>query len=293
MSESWHTQWWSLMMSWPSCKIIPPARYAVDNKLEPTPHPRTVVSASVALTAPDLVSSPLPASSPPPQTDMEDDSSFADHSQAWGSPKWPSSALQESSSLDSIIILSLTTSDGAPHTSDINPAPKAKKSKTLLTSGDLEGPMSIIDINDIDDPQDEQLNRSNPTANIKFFFSPAPRLQGQSKRCMKCNLCVWVSLCFSLKPSYVHHRQGLGCAKQNKVLISEHSTLWCHAVALHMVHPQSPLTHMHSILFPVLVQKVVWSKPLWLDATRRHQAAQGGCFRQCQQNSANKSWGPL
>ena len=144
----------------------------------------------MALTAPDLVSSPLPASSPPPQTDMEDDSSFADHSQAWGSPKWPSSALQESSSLDSIIILSLTTSDGAPHTSDINPAPKAKKSKTLLTSGDLEGPMSIIDINDIDDPQDEQLNRSNPTANIKFFFSPVPRLQGQSKRCMKCNLCM-------------------------------------------------------------------------------------------------------
>ena len=50
--------------------------------------------------------------------------------------------------------------------------------------------MSIIDIDDIDDPQDERLNRSDPTADIKFFFSPVPRLQGQSKRRMKCNLCV-------------------------------------------------------------------------------------------------------
>lgn len=172
-------------MSRPARKIVPPARYA-DN-LELTSHSRAIASVSAASTAPELASSPLPGSSPPPQTDTEDTLSLAaDSSQARSSSKRPSHAIQASLSVNSVIVVSPTTSDDAPPT-----APKTKKPKTSLTSGNQEdSQVSIIDIDNVEDPQDERLNKSDPTADIKYFFTLVPRLPGQSKGRMKCNLCA-------------------------------------------------------------------------------------------------------
>jgi hypothetical protein len=49
---------------------------------------------------------------------------------------------------------------------------------------------SIIDIDDIDDPQEERLNKSNATADIQEFFTGVPRLPGQIKGRMKCDPCA-------------------------------------------------------------------------------------------------------
>ena len=192
------------MPTCPARKIFPSAKLAADNagELELTTHCRAVASASAAaLTAPLPNSSsplpaslpplpaslpPLPASSPPPHTDTDD---AADLVQVRGSLKQPSQVLQSSLSLDSVIVLSPTTSDNAPEA-----APTAKKTKTLPPSE--QAPLlvltdsSIIDIDDIDDPRDEWLNKNDPTADIKYFFSPVPRIPGQNKRRMKCNVCA-------------------------------------------------------------------------------------------------------
>ncbi|KAF8265903.1 hypothetical protein EI94DRAFT_1803773 [Lactarius quietus] len=101
-------------MSQPARKIVPPARFT-DNagEVELTSLCRGMVSMSASVTT----SSPLPASSPPPQTDTEDPTQ--------------SSLLLES--LDSVIILLPTTSDEPDGTS--NTTPQAKKTKTSLAPG--------------------------------------------------------------------------------------------------------------------------------------------------------------
>ena len=172
----------------PAWQIIPTSKLTADNAgdLELTSHRRVVASAAAALTAPSSSPSsvsPLPDSSPPPQTDTEDASS-----QGQVPLKRPQAI--GSSSLNSVIVISPTTSDNAP-----NSDPRSKKAKTSVASSDqdlshLLLDVSIISIDNIDNPHNEWLNKSHPTADIKQFFSLAPRLPGQPKRRMRCNLCV-------------------------------------------------------------------------------------------------------
>ena len=194
-------------MSQPPCKIIPPARYAdYVGELELTTHHRVTTSTSAALTPTMSTSSPLPGSSPPPPMDTEDtlwsSPTAADPSQAQRSLKRPAHSLQSSASLNSIIIVSPTTSDDVLDTS----APQIKKPKTslrALTSSNSQ--MSIIDIDNIDDPQDEQLNKSNVIANLQEFFIPVDPLPGQTKGHMKCDPCVWV---LSFFPQLLSHHSS-------------------------------------------------------------------------------------
>ena len=65
----------------------------------------------------------------------------------------------------------------------------ALDAKEPLVTKSLPDP-SITELDDIDDPNDEPLNRTDATANIKRFFMPAPRMPGQPKKRMKCDLCV-------------------------------------------------------------------------------------------------------
>ena len=188
----------------PARKIIPTAKLAADNagELELTTHRRAVASASAAALAVPLPNSssplpasspplpasspPLPASSPPPHTDTDDASDLVP---VRGLLKQPSQVLQNSLSLDSVIVLSPTTSDNAPEA-----VPTAKKTKTSPPSEQAPSHVladsSIIEIDDIDDPRDERLNKNDPTADIKYFFSLVPRIPGQNKRRMKCNVCA-------------------------------------------------------------------------------------------------------
>jgi hypothetical protein len=166
----------------PSRKIVPPARYK-EGEPELATHHRVTPSTSVALTAAESTSSPLPNSSSPPPTDTEDTSSAADPSQAWSSLKRPAHSIRSSATLDSVVVISPTTSDDIP-----DPAPQTKKPKMSLTSSVSQ--TSIIDIDDIDDPREEQLNKSNATADIQEFFTVVPRLPGQTKGRMKCDPCA-------------------------------------------------------------------------------------------------------
>jgi hypothetical protein len=175
----------------PPRRILPSAKLNSDNagELELSSHCRAVASASVASARPPLdspvaSSSPLPESSQHPSMDTEDDPTPLP---ARSSSKRPSlSAVQSLHSSSSIISVTSTTtaSSDAP---DLDDTPKQKKPKTSGVQ-DVHSE-TLINIDDIEDPQTEPLNKTDPTANIKYFFSPVPRISGQPK-CMKCDLCT-------------------------------------------------------------------------------------------------------
>ena len=179
------------MPAHPTRRIFPTAKLMADNagKLELSVHRRAVAFTSAALTAPPppSCSSPLPESSPPPLTDTDEATDSFQTGQTLS--KQRSEAMSSTLSLDSIVVVSPTTSDNSP----IN-APVFKKMKISPLSGQDDGHIladsSIINIDDIDNPCDERLNKSNPTADIKYFLSIVPREPGQKKRRMKCNLCA-------------------------------------------------------------------------------------------------------
>jgi hypothetical protein len=58
----------------------------------------------------------------------------------------------------------------------------------LIAEGFPDPPINELD--DIDNPNDEPLNRTDATVDIKRFFTPAPRVPGQPKKRMKCDLCA-------------------------------------------------------------------------------------------------------
>ena len=73
--------------------------------------------------------------------------------------------------------------------------PKPKKMKTSAASGNqghshMQSGAFTNGIGDNEYPLNKHLNKYNPTANIKEFFSLASQLPGQPKRHMKCNLCI-------------------------------------------------------------------------------------------------------
>ncbi|KAH8982261.1 hypothetical protein EDB92DRAFT_1894562 [Lactarius akahatsu] len=100
----------------------------------------------------------------------------------------------------------------------------SKKAKTQArpdtdTDTGMHSDVEVMDIDDVDDPHDETLNKTDPTADIKAFFTALPRVPGQAKQRMSCNLCA----------------QGLGCVKQDKILTNEHTTFRRHAASLHSI----------------------------------------------------------
>ena len=82
--------------------------------------------------------------------------------------------------------------------SDDTPKPKKAKAAPHQAGLILQAEVSIIEIDDDDDQQAERLNKMSPTADVKAFFTEVPGVPGQSKGCMKCNLCAYVSFLFLL-----------------------------------------------------------------------------------------------
>ena len=124
----------------------------------------------------------------PPQADVDNGSPVAvDVRQARPLAKRSSQAM---SSMESIIDISPPTSDDAR---DL--VPQAKKAKTSMASDQQEDltvlppAAEIIEIDDVEDPREEVFNKKEATADVKHFFSPAPRLPGQVKKRMQCNVC--------------------------------------------------------------------------------------------------------
>ena len=60
----------------------------------------------------------------------------------------------------------------------------------------LHANVSIISIDDVDDPRDECLNKTGHPADIREFFIAVPPGPGETKTRMKCNLCAYISSFF-------------------------------------------------------------------------------------------------
>jgi len=181
----------------PARKIFPTAKLTADNagELELTSHRRAIASATAALTLSTLPKnlSPiprypsLPPSSSPPPTDTDDAyDTAADSLQVPRPAKRPLQATSRSLSSDSVIDLSSSTSDVA------DTVPAAKRTKTSLASPRhvVLTETSILEIDDIDDPRDERLNKAKPIADLIFFFELIPALPGQVTDHARCKTCA-------------------------------------------------------------------------------------------------------
>ena len=87
---------------------------------------------------------------------------------------------------------SLTLSANDDDASDVpDEAPNAKKAKPAqVAATGLQSDVSIIEIDDVEGIQDERLNKSDATADIKEFFTPVPCLPGDDKERVRCDLCM-------------------------------------------------------------------------------------------------------
>ena len=70
------------------------------------------------------------------------------------------------------------------------------------------------------------------------------------------------------------HSQGIGCPKQEKVLINEHTTLCCHAVSVHVVCLMSTISIPSHNCLSGLLQEMVQIEQLWLNAAQGCQDTQ-------------------
>src|SRR6266404_7761306 len=66
---------------------------------------------------------------------------------------------------------------------------KHNSKKARTNAPDNNANVQIVDIDNVASPE-EPLNKSDPTADIKAFFTTLPRLSDESKRRVSCNLCA-------------------------------------------------------------------------------------------------------
>jgi hypothetical protein len=181
------------MSSRPARKIVPTAKLTAENAgdLELTSH-RSAIAATLA--APQPQRTPFVPSSPvsePLQPTLATDTSPASSPdqvpvRTSTSTKRPRPRpLLPANSIQTIPDDNID-SDGA------DDAPKVKKAKATphQVGSMLQTEASIIEINDGDDQQNERLNKIDPSADIKAFFTAVPHVPGQNKGRMKCNLCA-------------------------------------------------------------------------------------------------------
>ena len=169
----------------PARKIFPPARYTTDNAELELPSCRRAPVPSQPTSTPSMTSSLPPSSSPPPLTDTEDDLPAPRSSK-----RRLHDPIKSTLSNDSIITVATSADDTDADTPNMAQNPKKAK---VNAPGDQGEPseISVINIDDIQDPDDERLNKSQPTADIKRFFV-AHLCPGQTtgKPRMKCTLCA-------------------------------------------------------------------------------------------------------
>ena len=172
------------MSSRPIRKIRPTAKLTSDNAGEIllTSHRRAIVSAAglAASSAPSSPVSERPGSTAPTDFDVA------------SSPDPP----RRTSIKRAYALANIPVVDNGADTIDVEvdtDSHKSKKSKATSTPGQSAARpqynLSIISIDDTDDPQSERLNKTDATADIKEFFTPMPRVPGQDKVRMLCKLC--------------------------------------------------------------------------------------------------------
>jgi len=183
----------SVMCFRPTCTIHPSSKLHADNigQIEISAHRSAVTSvvarhglASFSTQVPNVPNEPnVPTSDDAPATP---DSATALH-------KCPLGSHQSTLSTQSLstVVSSDPSLDNYTDSPDDNVNhKKTKKSHDSSSDNvDIHSNVKIMDIDDIEDPQ-ESLNKSNPMADLKNFFSNMPRLLDQTKQCVRCNLCA-------------------------------------------------------------------------------------------------------
>jgi hypothetical protein len=180
------------MSSRPVRKKVPTTKLSADNagELELSSH-RTLV-ATAASSAPQA----LPPTTSEPQRESSNSSpaDVAPAAQPAPSPRpsrlGPPSRLSAKRPWNPFVLDSETDTD-PELVPDNTPIPKAKKAKASPEgTSKLRAEVSIISIDDVEDPRDERLNKSDPTADIREFFIAVRPGEGEDKNRMKCKLCA-------------------------------------------------------------------------------------------------------
>lgn len=166
----------NIMSNRPTCPRRPSAKLTADNagELERSSH-RCVVASSIFFTQrrPATSSASFLPDTTPPDSDNSPAPSLTPPKLA----QTRTSCKRPQASHDS---------DGN-NPSPFNEHNGTKKTKTNDVSTDFDGPG--MDNDGVHDPHEESLNKTNPTADIKAFFKPLPRVPGQLKSRMSCTLC--------------------------------------------------------------------------------------------------------
>ena len=183
------------MSSCPTHTIYPSAKLTAENagQLELSTHCRAVASAST-LAAPTRGETTVAMSGPPGSTPsitslpspLPDLQPRVDKTLA---PRCRPSDLAPQSSGKHLANNTSSARVSTPTMSvdDIDDGmPTTKKAKTVWPSDTLDSlgmhsDVQVMDIDNVSDPRKESLNKSDPTADIKFFFTLVPSPPGQAK----------------------------------------------------------------------------------------------------------------
>ena len=174
-------------MSRPICKIFPTARLTAENAgdVELTSHRRAITAAAAA---PQPQSPPSsPCSGPPnpveptPAVVTVSPTSVPAHASTTTKHSCPLLQAASFSSIQTVL--------DDPTDSDDTPKVKKSKATSQQVRSALETDVSIIKIVG-NDQQVKWLNKINPTADIKAFFTEIPCMLGQNKVHMKCKPCT-------------------------------------------------------------------------------------------------------
>src|SRR6266404_9670332 len=189
--------------------IRPSAKLHADNmgELQVASHRHAVASAvSVAqhvaptpLSSPSLPPSELPDEPAPDGPTSDDDAPAPAPMPDLTTATRPTSHKRPLASCQSTLsVFSLSTvvsSPGSPSLDDTDTDPpnedtRSKRAKRLApdSSADisLNSDVQIVDINDIEDPRSERLNKTNPTADLKHFFTTLACVSNEPKQRTRC-----------------------------------------------------------------------------------------------------------
>lgn len=178
----------------PSRTVYPPARYADDaGGHDLSTHRRPAPSALATRDVPTTAVSTPPDSPTPLSLDSDSQVETVAKTLAPGSAPARGTGKRAAPSHDTGYVRESSPSTSTDIVDDDVPA--AKKAKTLRPSDTVDSlgmhtDVQVMDIDDVSDPREEALNKTDPTADLKFFFTSAPPAPGQTKVRMSCNLCM-------------------------------------------------------------------------------------------------------
>ena len=132
----------------------------------------------------------------------------------------------------------LVVNNGTSITEVQDDALKFKKPKATPSqaTAQLQHEMSIIEIDDLDDPLTEWQTKLAQQLTSRLSLPQCLKCPAKTRCACSVNYPSDSVLFYFIFPyPMVSRRQGKGCIKQDKVLISEHTTLHHHVVSVHAV----------------------------------------------------------